>query len=126
MNLSSRELCPEKHSNSWTQKARGPALPLVPGLLYSVHISCCHFSIAYALAFDGNIFLSLYCRFCFFLRHEQFQDTVLELGLDVLLGDIFTNVEGTLARTGVTLAANVLTGFFLLLVLIKSLGCADG
>lgn len=51
---------------------------------------------------------------------------MLELSLDVLLGHIFTNVERTLARTGITFTADILTGFFLLLVLIKSLGCADG
>ena len=51
---------------------------------------------------------------------------MLELCLNVLLGDIFTYIEGTLARTRVTFTADILTGFFLLLVLIKSLGCADG
>ena len=81
---------------------------------------------SFVLAFNGYVFFIFYLRCCFLLRNEQFQDTVLELGLDVLLGDIFTNVERTLARTGVTLAADVLTGLFLLLVLIKSLGCADG
>jgi len=51
---------------------------------------------------------------------------MLEFCLDVLLGDIFTYIEGTLARSGITLAADVLTGFFLLLILIKSLSGTDG
>ena len=51
---------------------------------------------------------------------------MLELSLDVLLGHIFTNVEGTLARTGITFTADILTGFFLLLILIKSLSGTDG
>ena len=51
---------------------------------------------------------------------------MLELCLNVLLGDIFTYIEGTLARTRVTYSADILTGSFLLRVLIESLGCADG
>ena len=81
---------------------------------------------SFVLAFNGYVFFIFYLRLCFLLRNEQFQDTMLELCLNVLLGDIFTYIEGTLARTRVTFTADLLTGFFLLLVLIKSLGCADG
>ena len=40
------------------------------------------------LSFNGNIFICFHCRFCFFLRYEEFQQTVFELRFDILFGDI--------------------------------------
>ena len=80
----------------------------------------------FSLTFNGNVFLLFYSRFCFFLRHEQFQDTMLELALDILFGNIIANIEASLAGTGVTLTTDVFTGLFVLVIFIKTFSCTDG
>ena len=45
-----------------------------------------------SLSFDTDIFLLFYCRFYFFLRDKEFQDTMLKLSLDIFFRDIFTYI----------------------------------
>ena len=59
-----------------------------------------------------------------FFRNADLQDTVLKFSLDILLGQVVADVESTAHRTGVTLAADILA-VFLLLILVKALGSAD-
>ena len=51
---------------------------------------------------------------------------MLELSLDILLGYALAHIEAPAAGTCITLSADVTSGFFLLLVLIQSLGGTDG
>ena len=51
---------------------------------------------------------------------------MLKFSFDILFGHIFTNIEATLAGTGITFTADVFTGFLIFLILIQTLGCADG
>ena len=74
-----------------------------------------------SLAFNGNMFLLFHCWFRFFLRNEQFQDTMLELSLYILLLDILAYIEASAAGTCVTLPADILAG--LLLFLLTSDSC---
>ena len=78
-----------------------------------------------SLSFDTDIFLLFYCRFYFFLRDKEFQDTMLKLSLDIFFRDIFTYIITSLAGSCVTFTTDVLTSFFLLLILIQSFGSAD-
>ena len=51
---------------------------------------------------------------------------MFELTLNILLGQIVTNIEATLAGTCITFLADVLAGFLLLFILIQTLGSLDG
>ena len=42
---------------------------------------------------------------------------MFELALDILLSQVVTNIEATLASSGITLLADVFTGLLLLLIL---------
>ena len=54
------------------------------------------------LSLNGDVFIGLHCRFCFLLRNIQGQNTMFELTLNILLGQIVTNIEATLAGTCIT------------------------
>ena len=55
------------------------------------------------LSLNGDVFIGLHCRFCFLLlRNIQGQDTMFELTLDILLSQVVTNIEATLAGTCIT------------------------
>lgn len=76
-------------------------------------------------ALNGDVILFLYCRFCFFLRNEEFQNAMFELGFDILLLHILTNIEASAHGTGITLFADVMSGLFLLLVLVETFLCLN-
>ena len=78
------------------------------------------------LSLNSDVFIGLYRRLCFLLRNIQGQNTMFELTLNILLGQIVTNIEATLAGTCITFLADVLAGFLLLFILIQTLGSLDG
>lgn len=78
------------------------------------------------LSLNSDVFIGLYRRFCFLLRNIQSQDTMFELALDILLSQVVTNIEATLASSGITLLADVFTGLLLLLILIQTFGSLNG
>ena len=51
---------------------------------------------------------------------------MFELALDILLSQVVTNIEATLASSGITLLADVFTGLLLLLILIQTFGSLNG
>ena len=78
------------------------------------------------LSFNGDEFFLWFSWFCFFLWNEEFQDTVFELSFDILFCNIFSNIESSLAGSGVTLTTKITSGIFLLFVLIQTFCCTDG
>lgn len=78
------------------------------------------------LSLNSDVFIGLYRRLCFLLRNIQSQDTMFELALDILLSQVVTNIEATLASSGITLLADVFTGLLLLLILIQTFGSLNG
>ena len=66
------------------------------------------------LAFNGDILLFRQLRLCFLLRDLQRQDTVLQLGRDIVFCDVFTNIEAAAQIAGVALLTDKLTGFLVL------------
>lgn len=79
---------------------------------------------SFLLAFDGNV-LAGFDGLGLFLGDRQLQDAVLKFGADLFLGDAVPHIEGAAALAGVTLLTDV-TAFFVGLIFIKTLGCADG
>ena len=73
--------------------------------------------------FDGDV-LVLLDLLDVLLWNADLQDAVLEFGLNVLLGQLVADIEAAAHAAGVALAADILA-VFLLLVLVKALGCAD-
>ena len=72
------------------------------------------------LAFDGDVLLFRQLRLCFLLRDLQRQNTVLQLGLDIVFCDVFTNIEAAAQIAGVALLTDKLTGFLVLLILVEA------
>ena len=50
----------------------------------------------------------------FLLRNLQGQDTIVHMSVDVVLGELITNIEAAAHAAGVMLAADVLSFFVLL------------
>ena len=78
------------------------------------------------LSFDGNVFLLFHCWFRFFLRNKQFQNAMFKLSLNILLLNILAYIKASAAGSCVTLPADVMTGFFLLLIFVQTFLSADG
>ena len=70
----------------------------------------------YLLSLDGNKFILFNLWLRLFLRNVQVKDSVLEGCFNVILFNVIAYVEGSLAASGVTLAADVLLAFALLLI----------
>ena len=70
-----------------------------------------------SLVFDLLLFLHL--------RDLKRQDTVVHLGVDIVLGQLITDIKRTAHRPCVMFAADVLT-FLVLLIVANLLGCGDG
>ena len=61
----------------------------------------------------------------FLLRNLQGQDTIVHLSVDVVLGELITNIEAAAHAAGVMLAADVLT-FLVLLIVVNFLLSGNG
>ena len=73
-----------------------------------------------AVQLDLNSAVGLFFNFLFrlFLWNSEFQNTMFKLSLDIFLFDTLTNIETSLAGTGITFTTDIFTCLFICFIFI--------